>query len=220
MNYVVLDLEMNSWQSKVGTDNHGKLFIIDGKKKLNIQFPFHETIEIGAIKLNENFEVIDTFQRFIKPVNPLTQWIQDFTGISPLQINEAKNFVFVMNEFLKWTGNDIKFCTWSNYDSKHLIKECRLKSYNKIENIKNLFMNYINIQSLFKVEFNKRAGIFGIGMKNDYGLKTTLKILNINNDTQHHKALDDAMDTVDIFASIHNGYLDYVTDVFRQKVVA
>ena len=53
MNYIVLDLEWNQCPY--------------GKAKEIEKLPF-EIIEIGAVKMNEKKEIIDTYHRLIKPV--------------------------------------------------------------------------------------------------------------------------------------------------------
>ena len=60
MNYIVFDLE---WNQSPG-----------GKRWSNSRLPF-EIIEIGAIKLNEEKEIVDSFQRLIKP--QVYNWIHD-----------------------------------------------------------------------------------------------------------------------------------------------
>ena len=60
MNYIVFDLEWN--QSP------------DGKKFENARLPF-EIIEIGAVKLDKDKNIIDSFQRLIKP--QVYNWIHD-----------------------------------------------------------------------------------------------------------------------------------------------
>ena len=60
MNYIVFDLEWNQNP--------------DGRKHPDSRLPF-EIIEIGAVKLNEKREIIDTFQCLIKP--KVYHWIHD-----------------------------------------------------------------------------------------------------------------------------------------------
>ena len=53
MNIIVLDLEWNQNS--------------EGKKDRNAEKPIFEIIEIGAVKLNENYEIVDKFSQLIKP---------------------------------------------------------------------------------------------------------------------------------------------------------
>ena len=53
MNYIVFDLEWNQCPY--------------GKERENDKLPF-EIIEIGAVKLNEQFEIIDNFQCLVQPM--------------------------------------------------------------------------------------------------------------------------------------------------------
>ncbi|MFR6582679.1 MAG: exonuclease domain-containing protein [Ruminococcus sp.] len=60
MNYIVFDLEWNQNP--------------DGRRHPDSRLPF-EIIEIGAVKLNEKREIVDTFQCLIKP--KVYHWIHD-----------------------------------------------------------------------------------------------------------------------------------------------
>ena len=53
MNVIVMDLEWN--QNSVG------------KRDRDSNKPIFEIIEIGAVKLDENYEIIDKFSQLIKP---------------------------------------------------------------------------------------------------------------------------------------------------------
>ena len=56
MNYIVFDLEFNQpFNFKTGA-----------KTYLNPKCPF-EIIQIGAVKLNDNFEITDSFNGLIRP---------------------------------------------------------------------------------------------------------------------------------------------------------
>ena len=70
MNYIVFDLEWNQCPY--------------GKERENKRLPF-EIIEIGALKLDENRNYVDSFHQVIKPVvykkkNYITKEIQDIKG--------------------------------------------------------------------------------------------------------------------------------------------
>ena len=77
MNYIVLDLEWNQSTS--------------GKNRELKSLPF-EIIEIGAVKLNEDFQVVDQFQSIIRPViYPQMNYIsQEITGFTTSELKNGK----------------------------------------------------------------------------------------------------------------------------------
>ena len=86
MNYIVFDLE---WNQSPG-----------GKRYSNSRLPF-EIIEIGAVKLNEKKEIVDSFQRLIKP--QVYNWIHD-------SIHEVIHVDYMCNE----CGNCKSFCPYAS----------------------------------------------------------------------------------------------------------
>src|SRR3989304_8395016 len=111
-NYIILDIEATCWHN-------------NDKQNLN---NMHETIEIGAVKLNENLEFIDVFSEFIKPVyhSILSDFCKNLTSITQEQVSNAKIFYDVMMLFDDWVfkeTKDIKLGSWGWYDQKQLLKE-------------------------------------------------------------------------------------------------
>ena len=108
MNYIVFDLE---WNQSPG-----------GKKYSNSRLPF-EIIEIGAVKMNEQREVVDVFQRLVKP--QVYNWIHDsiheVIHVDYKDLADGEPFQQAVREFLKWCGEEYVFCTWGNQD---VIMEC------------------------------------------------------------------------------------------------
>ena len=86
MDYIVFDLEWN--QSKTGLEKETK------------EIPF-EIIEIGAVKLNEKFHLIDKFQRFIKPqiYRELHEITRNLIHIKMEELETGKVFQLVMQDF-------------------------------------------------------------------------------------------------------------------------
>ena len=60
MHYIVFDLEWNQCP--------------EGKEKEEKGLPF-EIVEIGAVKLDENFRLVDTFHTMVKP--QVYRWIHE-----------------------------------------------------------------------------------------------------------------------------------------------
>ena len=107
MNYIVFDLEWNQNP--------------DGRKHPDSRLPF-EIIEIGAVKLNEKREIIDTFQCLIKP--KVYHWIHDsIHEVIHVDFHELENglpFPKAIRRFLEWCGPEYRFFTWGNQDVMEL----------------------------------------------------------------------------------------------------
>lgn len=86
MKHIVVDLEMN----KVGK----------GYRNLGCTM---ETIEIGAIMLDENFQEISSFRTYVKPEynTRITSIVRDLTGITYDMVINAPKF----NEAIKMLSN-------------------------------------------------------------------------------------------------------------------
>ena len=106
--FIVLDLEWN--QSPAGKEG-----------SMN-RLPF-EIIEIGAVKLNKNLQIISEFRRLIRPrvYRQMHYKISEVTHMSIEQLDtEGEDFVRAMTEFLEWCGDDYRFCTWGSMDLTEL----------------------------------------------------------------------------------------------------
>ena len=97
-NYIVFDLEWN--QSA------------NGKERSVPQI-----IEIGAVKLNENFQMTGEFHRLVRP-QVYTQMHHAISEVTHMNMKELRNsgelFPDAATEFLAWCGEDAVFCTWGN----------------------------------------------------------------------------------------------------------
>ena len=74
MHYIVFDLEATCWEERDNRRN--------------------ETIEIGAVLINEKQEVISEFQQFVKPLmNPvLSDFCTNLTSIQQADVDDAPLF--------------------------------------------------------------------------------------------------------------------------------
>ena len=86
-----------------------------------------EIIEIGAVKLDANYEVIDEFERFVYPVinHNLTEFCKNLTTIRQEEVDTAFRFVRVFNDFQDWIGEGRHWlCSWGYYDVNQFRKDC------------------------------------------------------------------------------------------------
>jgi len=191
MNYIVFDLEFN------------QDFSSGGSQRLHRNF--FEIIQIGAVKLDQNLNALDTFDRFVKPtlyaeVNP---FITELTGITTEQLESEKPFPESYKDFIDFIcGEDFVFCIWGMADLKELYRNI---GYHKLDQ-KLLSRRYINLQTYAAQHLN-------LSQKTLPKLKTTVESLGIPLVHSFHNAFHDALYTAEVFRkinkdSIHPIYYD------------
>ena len=170
MKYIIVDLEATCWDQWDKSPN--------------------ETIEIGAVLINEKKSIESEFVAFIKPIKypVLSDFCKDLTSIEQEVIDEAAYFSEVIELFKNWfdweTG-DYVLCSWGFYDRKQFESDCNLHGLDKkwIEKHISLKHQYRDIKNL------RRA----IGMKN------ALKQEKMSLEGTHHRGIDDARNIAKIF---------------------
>ena len=220
MNYIVFDLEWN--QSPYGKSREVK------------RLPF-EIIEIGAVKLDENREIVDTFQRVIRPVvyKSLNYRTREIVHIGREELKNGDYFPDAVRQFLAWAGPESIFCTWGTVDLTELQRN--MKYYQVLELLKGP-LHYYDVQKLFAVQFED--------MKSRRALEYGIDYLKLGKDEEFHRALADARytalifqkidmdvvlayDSIDVYQNpknkteeihtIYNGYSKYISREFKTK---
>lgn len=194
MKYIVLDLEWNGSPK--------------GKSKENKKIPF-EIIEIGAIKLDENLQIIDQFCEVIKPVvyKEINHIIKKITSFSNLELNEGNSFNEVIARFINWCGEDYRFCTWGSMD---LYELQRNMAFHKVKNTLEKPLFYYDIQKMYSIEFDDG--------KSRGALKDVTESLLIKGEIEFHRALSDAFYTAEVIKKIDFERLKerYSIDYYRR----
>lgn len=192
MSYIVFDLEFNqAYQCK--------------KEKITItneECPF-EIIQIGALKLNENFETIQTFNRLIKPhiYTTLNPFIENLTGITMDDLNTSKPFKDIYEEFIDFIQGDKSIlCVWGLADIKELLRNIK---YHNLD-ISIIPMKYINLQQYASKFLKCPKGTH-------IGLNKAVNLLNIPLDSKFHNAFADAHYTTEIFKRIYSNKIQVKT---------
>jgi inhibitor of KinA sporulation pathway (predicted exonuclease) len=180
MNYIVLDLEFNQpFPFKTGEQT-----------ELNPECPF-EIIQIGAVKLNDAFEIIDSFNAMIKPqIYPrIHPYVEKITGITEEQLKNGETFPNAYSNFLDFLGDGKNIlCTWGIDDIKSLYKN--ILFYNL--DISRIPEQYSNVQTYASSYLQYEAG-------KSIGLKNAVTELNLEINSSFHNALHDAEYTAQIF---------------------
>ena len=184
MNYIVLDLEFNqSFPFKTGK-----------KVEPNPECPF-EIIQIGAVKLNDAFEQVDTFDYMIRPqIYPrLHPFVEKITGIHPEQLQDKPTFQEAYTAFLEFIGNEpAVLCTWGGDDVKSLYRN--IYFYDLDADV--MTDQFLNVQPFASAYLNYEAG-------KAIGLKNAVVELGIPENGSYHNALNDAVYTANIFRIVH-----------------
>ena len=167
MNYIVFDLEWNQNP--------------DGRRHPDSRLPF-EIIEIGAVKLNEKREIVDTFQCLIKP--KVYHWIHDsiheVIHVDYHELEKGIPFPRAIRRFLEWCGEEYRFFTWGDQDVMELQRN--MKYYNLLKLMPGP-VHYYDVQKLFSIKFEDGISRRSLEYATDY--------LQLPKNRDFHRALAD-----------------------------
>lgn len=171
MNYIIYDLEATCWE------NPPPGYV-------------QETIEIGAFRVNHFGEVRGKFNRFIRPVvHPtLSPFCRDLTTITQEDVNRAKSFPEVVDEFQGWAYMDEEeyvLCSWGGFDKRMLAEDCRLHRIDA-----DWTQHHVNLKEQYRIQ--KR-------MKNGIGLRKAMDKEGILFTGTHHRGISDAENLTKLF---------------------
>lgn len=170
MEYIVLDLEWNSAYFK----KQGRFI--------------NEIIQIGAVKLNNNFEIVDTFEVTVKSSisKKLSNRVINLTGISNEEMSNGISFSEAVRQYNSWAATDTITMTWSTSDL-YAIADNKRAFLEDNENI-NIF-KYLDLQSYIQNELKLKGHI----IPNQISLANAASLLEISTDgLDLHTALDDS----------------------------
>ncbi|MFN0016516.1 MAG: exonuclease domain-containing protein [Saprospiraceae bacterium] len=176
-NYIIYDLEATCWESAPP----GYV---------------HETIEIGAFRVNQYGDVRGKFNRFVRPVlHPvLSPFCRDLTSITQEDVNRADTFPNVIEEFQNWAHmdeEDYVLCSWGSFDKKMFINDCQLHRLESAwaEHHVNLKEQYSQMKQL----------------RRSMGLRKAVEREGIIFSGTHHRGISDAENLTKLFLK----YLGY-----------
>ena len=190
VHYIVFDLEFNQDPESL-LDLSLRPKNADKKNKYPV-----EIIQFGAVKLDGDFNRIETFNRLVKPslyskVNP---FITELTGITTESLLAESTFDVVINEFSEFAKEEeTVFCVWGMSDLKELYRNI---IYHNLDE-KLLPKRYINIQPHTSAHLGKSK-------KRMLSLGYCVEALGIEIRGAFHNALYDALYTSEILKIIYN----------------
>lgn len=174
MNYLVIDLEM----CKVPRDYRSKRY-----KYAN------ETIQIGAVLLDEEFKRIGTLSQFVHPEHGVIDYfIENLTGIKNGQVKHAPRLQEALLHMLNWIGDrEYKVYAWSGSDRAQILHE--IKAKNIVDEKIASFMEesrWVDYQDIFMKRYE---------MSRKMSLEEALGRADIDPEGRFHDGLNDAVNT-------------------------
>lgn len=153
----------------------------------------NETIQIGAVLLNEKLEIEDKFSTYVFPqFGCIDNYISNLTGIHWSDVSKAPTMKEALWEFMKWLPNDVKIVSWSNNDKLQICHEIEIKHIN-INGIDAVLNNWIDCQKIFGEKIHSSKC---------YRLSEALVAANIIYEDGAHDGLVDAYNTALLFAKM------------------
>ncbi len=185
MNYIVMDLEWNQSSTRYRAERNG--IRLSG-----------EIVEIGAVRVNENMEILEQYCRFVKPecYQKMNRTVTELTDITNEMIAEGGPFREVIADFLQWCGED-PFLTWSENDII-MIEDNMLFHGMDIDDLPKCY----DVQLLFDDQVTQEDRSFALS----YAMwKFDIK------PQRSHDALNDAINTVEVLKrlDLSEGFGEY-----------
>lgn len=197
--YIILDFEMNP----VAKQNK------EARSRLH-----REIIEIGAVKLDSDHNIVDKFSCYVKPqynaeINP---FIRNLTGISTWEVCTASYFEETIAQLEEWIGYDhaTTVYSWGQTDLDQLKKECAYKQVMLPGNMS----DWVDFQAVYSdaMEFTDEYG--------QMSLHTAAEQFGISMDEKaSHSALYDAEITAELFIPVLTGEYRCQADLLHNTVL-
>ncbi len=170
MHYVILDMEWDSAYHK-----YYKRFV-------------NQILQIGAVKLDKNFKIVDIFDVTIKSSisKRVSRRFVELTGITKEMMLEGISLENAVDQYNNWLGDDTVTITWSNSDlytiaenEKYLLNDKKIK-----------IDKYLDLQKFIQGELR----ILGHECKSQISLAAAAELLGITTENYDlHTAKDDSL---------------------------
>ena len=138
-------------------------------------------IEIGAVKVEEG-QIVDRYSTFVNPERPIPFEIEKLTGIHDGMVEDAKVIEDILPEFLEFSKGCIMVAHNAEFDMSFIRENCKRQGYE---------------QAFTVVDTLAMARSLLPDLKN-YKLDTVVEAVGGNLEN-HHRAVEDAESTADIF---------------------
>ncbi len=170
MNYVILDMEWDGAYHKVH-----KRFV-------------NQILQIGAVKLDKNFNIVDIFDVTIKSSisNRVSKRFTELTGITKEMMLDGIPLTQAVKEYNKWLGKNTVTITWSNSDLYTIAENEKFL----LDNQKFKIEKYLDLQKFIEGELR----LLGHNLTSQISLGNAAELLGITTENYDlHTAKDDSL---------------------------
>ena len=192
-NLVLFDLEWNIGYQPYTFNYHG------------VQQTFRgEIVEIGAVKIDEDANVLDTFSIHLRPriFRKLQHHIAKVTGLTQADLDKGEPIVQGLRRFMQWCGPDAEFAEWGMDDVPVLKQNLYLCNIDESKPTV-----WYDLQQVFLREHPRKEGE---GMT----LESVVTRMGIPMERPFHDALSDTLYTADVcrLLDLRTGLAAYPTE--------
>lgn len=153
----------------------------------------NELIQIGAVLLDENLEIADTFMTLVAPeYGNISAFIESLTGITRADTRNAPRASEALRAFVDWMPDDAVIVSWSDSDKLQFEAEIKYKNIDIPE-----FDKYLDTWIDCQLTFSEKMNTTKV-----YKLSEALIIADIESVEGEHDALIDAHNTALLFAKM------------------
>lgn len=177
MNRIFVDLEMNP-MAKIFKDER--------------RICSRETIEFGAVRLDDEAREVSSFQEYVRPQysEKIYPRYTKITGITTEMVADADVFADVFARFVDWCGTDYEIYSWSDSDIWQLLDETRLKKVEDTQGSRYLFNHWKDFQQEYCALFE---------LDHVLSLEKAVYLNDLDFRGQQHDGLWDARNTANLY---------------------
>ena len=184
MQHIFLDFEMNP----IPRENREARAIVLG-----------EIIQIGAVKLNEDYQLTDRFSLNVRPeYSPIMPHITELTGIQQSDVDGAPLLRDAIGQFTAWIleGSEqgdgkVRIYAWSNSDWRQFSGECKLKNIP----IPKCYNRWMDFQRVY-------TRLMGLSRRNPLSLTNALGASSGSFTGSQHSAMVDAENSASLLTLV------------------
>jgi len=180
MGYVVMDMEWNQAMSS--------------QSAVFNKLPIHlrgEIIQIGAVKLTDDFMPGEEFQIDVKPIyfKRMHYKVEKLTGFDKERLQGGVSFKEAFTKFREWCGEGCTFLTWGSDDKAIMEQNIIIHDLDW-----DWIDRWVNLQVIYNIQ--TQAG------RNQTGLSTAMEHFEIEQTRMAHDALGDAYNTAKVCSKL------------------